>query len=48
LNQIIEKNDFGTTSTQTFWMNYKEKLPHLKDLAEILLNTPSSAAFIER
>jgi hypothetical protein len=29
-------------------MNYKEKLPHLKDLAEILLNTPSSAAFIER
>ena len=29
-------------------MNYKEKLPHLKDLAEILLNIPSSAAFIER
>ena len=29
-------------------MNNKEKLPHLKDLAEILLNIPSSAAFIER
>jgi hypothetical protein len=46
--QIIENNDFGTTSTKTFWMNNKEKLPHLKDLAEILLNIPSSAAFIER
>ena len=47
-SQMIEHNDFGTNSTKTFWMKNKTKLPHLKDLAEVLLNIPSAAAFIER
>ena len=47
-SQMIEQNDFGTTSTKTFRMKNKTKLPHLKDLAGVLINIPSAAAFIER
>ena len=46
--RLIDENKMESTSTRKFWLKNKSKFPFLKNLAEILLNIPSSSAFIER
>ena len=48
LIKLLDENKIDTTSTKKFWLKNKSKFPYLKKLAEILLNIPSSSAFIER
>jgi hypothetical protein len=46
--KLIDENKIESTSTRKFWLKNKSKFLFLKNLAEILLNIPSSSAFIER
>ena len=45
---LIDSPNFDSKSTPGFWRKNKEKFPMLSELALILWNIPSSAAFIER
>ena len=45
---IRESNLKKLKSTKSFWCEHKTSLPILFELANILLNIPSSSAFVER
>ena len=45
---LIENANFNEKSTSNFWLKNKSKMPYLAKLATILINIPSSSAFIER
>ena len=46
--KIINSDHFDAKSTTKFWKEQMKELPTLSRLAFILLNIPSSSAFIER
>ncbi len=45
--KIIEEKGFEASSTKSLWIANKSKLLYMYALALILLNIPSSAAYIE-
>ena len=46
--KLIETNESKKISTEDFWNSNSKQLPHLSKIALILLNIPSSSAYIER
>ena len=44
----LSENNFDFVSSRQFWIENSTKMPILADLALLLLNIPSSSAFIER
>jgi len=44
----IQNIDLKNTNNKTFWLNNKKELPNLFKLALLLLNIPSSSAYVER
>lgn len=48
IQNVMHKNSFKCNSTAKFWTEKNKEMPILKKLAVILLNIPSSSAYIER
>ncbi|CAF1029887.1 unnamed protein product, partial [Brachionus calyciflorus] len=48
LRIVIDESNFDTNSSARFWNKFKKDVPFLGKLAIILLNIPSSSAYIER